>query len=492
MSDPQDPQRPIYHFLPPANWMNDPNGAAQWKGVYHLFYQYNPLGAYHYKIHWGHAISTDLVHWKHLPVALSPTPDSPDAGGCWSGCTINDNGTPKIFYTGWSGDRESSCLAISTDDLLTLQKYPGNPIISGPPPSLETEGFRDHCIWKEDETWYQIIGSGIKGAGGTALLYSSTDLLNWTYLHPLLSVDTAKFPQLANAFMFECPDFFPLASTESDGVRYVLNMSVMDDVPSHYPAYFTGVYSESEHVFNPEQLHRLDYGPSFYAPQTFLDETGRRIMWGWLRESRSDDAQREAGWSGLMAIPRVLSMRPDGIMLQQPAPEIEMLRGRHLRHTPDEGTSITPEDGTGWRNDAVEIIVEFDLMDAAETGIAVRCSADEREQTRIFYDRVAQQLVMDTTQSSLDTSATLGIYNGPLVLDEGEKLRLRIFVDHSSVEVFGNDRICITGRIYPTMPDTAGINIIVNGGKTRLVSLDVWEMQSIWPDGLSGATDKLP
>ncbi|MEO5952325.1 MAG: glycoside hydrolase family 32 protein, partial [Chloroflexia bacterium] len=132
----KDPHRPAYHFLPEANWLNDPNGLVQWKGVYHMFYQYNPLGAYHHKIHWGHATSTDLVHWTHLPVALSPTPDSPDADGCWSGCTVNNDGVATILYTGFSDKHEYPCLATSTDDLQTLQKYPGNPVIAGPPPGL--------------------------------------------------------------------------------------------------------------------------------------------------------------------------------------------------------------------------------------------------------------------------------------------------------------------------------------------------------------------
>lgn len=476
----KDPQRPAYHFLPEANWLNDPNGLVQWKGIYHMFYQYNPLGAYHYKIHWGHATSTDLVHWTHQPVALSPTPDSPDSDGCWSGCTVNHDGVPTIIYTGFHDKHEYPCVAIGTDDLQTLQKYPNNPVIAGPPSGLEVEGFRDHCVWREGDIWYMIIGSGIKGKGGTALLYSSHDLLSWDYLHPLFLVDTTAFPQLSTAFMFECPDFFPLTSPDSGKTGHVVNLSVMDATPTPYSAYLTGTYSQNTHTFNPQHYHKLDYGLSFYAPQTFLDESGRRIMFGWLREGRTNEAQREAGWSGVMSIPRVLTLRPDGIMQQQPAPEMEMLRGRHMYYPTPAGTTNTPGDSIGWRLDAVEIIAEFELLNAAETGITVRCSADGREQTRIFYDRASQQLVLDTTQSSLDPTLTSGIYSGPLTLHKSENLRLHIFVDHSIIEVFGNDRTCITGRIYPTLPDTLGINILVNGGRSHLLNLDIWELNPIW------------
>src|SRR5262249_12018171 len=144
---------------PPANWMNDPNGLIQWKGVYHIFYQYNPEGAFHHKIHWGHATSTDLVHWTHLPIALAPTPNSPDEDGCWSGCAVDNDGMPTIVYSGRGGTQELPCIATSddVDTLLTWQKYSGNPVIEAPPEGLDIVEFRDHCVWREGATWYQVI-----------------------------------------------------------------------------------------------------------------------------------------------------------------------------------------------------------------------------------------------------------------------------------------------------------------------------------------------
>src|SRR5579863_5341333 len=122
--------RPRYHFVPPANWMNDPNGLIQWGGIYHLFYQYNPHGPLHGTIHWGHACSPDLVRWTPLPIALEPTADSPDAGGCWSGCAVNDQGVPTLIYTGitftGTGYRESQCIAVGSGDLIHWRKHPQN------------------------------------------------------------------------------------------------------------------------------------------------------------------------------------------------------------------------------------------------------------------------------------------------------------------------------------------------------------------------------
>ena len=191
-----DPQRPHYHFLPPANWLNDPNGLIQWNGAYHMFYQYNPHGPFHGTIHWGHAVSTDLVHWEHLPIALAPTPDGPDEDGCWSGCAGADNGVPTLIYSGNRGGAQRACLATSSDGLLTWQKHPDNPVIPAPPPGLHLVEFRDHCVWREDGMWYQLIGAGIEGHGGTALLYRSADLRAWEYLHPLLIGDQQRFAPL--------------------------------------------------------------------------------------------------------------------------------------------------------------------------------------------------------------------------------------------------------------------------------------------------------
>ena len=133
-----DPHRPRYHFTPPANWMNDPNGIIEWDGKYHLFYQHNPYAAVWDNMHWGHAVSSDLLHWTDLPVALSPTADGPDEDGCWSGCAVDDNGVPTILYTGVRGDwtlpqNQRVCLATGNADLTSWEKYAGNAIIAYPP-----------------------------------------------------------------------------------------------------------------------------------------------------------------------------------------------------------------------------------------------------------------------------------------------------------------------------------------------------------------------
>jgi len=469
-----DPHRPGYHFLPPANWMNDPNGLIHWNGQYHMFYQYNPDGAFHANMHWGHAVSADLVHWDHLPVALAPTPGTPDAEGCYSGCAIDHDGVPTIIYSGHNranpGQYQLPCLATGDDALRTLTKYAGNPIIPGPPPDLDLIGFRDHCVWKEGNTWYQVIGAGIAGVGGTTLLYKSPDLLRWEYVQPICVGDVNETAPLWTGSMWECPDLFPL------GGQHVLIVSVWDNRHTHYSIYFVGTYADN--VFSPGAPHKLDFGASFYAPQSLRDATGRRIMFGWLREERDTQAQRDAGWSGVMSLPRVLVLRPDGVLTMRPAPELERLRGRHV-YAGALDLAKAASKLAGVRGDRLEIVAEVDLGQADQASVVLRRSPDGAEQTCVRYRRADSCLILDTTRSSLSPAAHGDVHGGPLELTPGEPLRLRIFLDGSVVEVFANDRVCVSGRIYPTRADSLGVDLVAEGA-ARLTALDIWELRSIW------------
>ena len=171
-----DPHRPGFHFVPPGGWLNDPNGVGQRDGIYHLFYQYNPHAAVHDRIHWGHATSRDLVRWHDEPVALVPGPDGPDADGCWSGVLVDDDDTPTLVYSGHRhGSLDVMCLARGSADLREWRKDPTNPLLRAPD-WLDLIAFRDHCVWRENGRWRQLIGAGIRGVGGSALLFESDDL----------------------------------------------------------------------------------------------------------------------------------------------------------------------------------------------------------------------------------------------------------------------------------------------------------------------------
>ena len=186
----RDPLRPEYHLLPRHNWMNDPNGPIWWKGEYHLFYQLNPHAAVWGDMHWGHAISTDMIHWHHQPIALAPTRGGPDSEGCFSGSAVVFEGKPSFIYTGVQNAspseitlrdgndklRETQLLATAEDDELLRWKKLETPVIAAPPPGMVVTGFRDPCLWREGDTWYLGVGSGEREIGGCVLLYRSQAL----------------------------------------------------------------------------------------------------------------------------------------------------------------------------------------------------------------------------------------------------------------------------------------------------------------------------
>jgi beta-fructofuranosidase len=470
----QDPHRPQFHFLPEKGWMNDPNGLIQWGGRYHLFYQYNPNGPFHGSIHWGHAVSDDLLHWEDLPVALAPTPGGADAEGCWSGCAIDHDGLPTLVYTGTHP--QVVCLATSSDGLVNWEKHPANPVLAGPPPELETltgGNFRDPFVWKEDKCWYMAIGSRIDGQGGVILRYRSEDLVHWEYLGRLLQGDINLSDPFWTGSVWECPNFFRLKD------RYVLFFSVQSE-PSEllYPVYYIGDYDGEQ--FIPTSQSILVHGSSFYAPQVMRTGDGRMVMWGWLKEMRWPSALMEAGWAGVMSMPLTLLLLPNGRLGIEPVEELKNLRGAHWHYANLALEPGTPDLLDGVSGDCLEIDAVFEPDPEAEFGLKVRCSPDRDEQTRILYQGKAERLVLDPKESSLSTVVDRDVRKASLSLDASGCLRLHIFIDRSVVEIFANGHTCLAGRVYPTRADSLGVGLLAPKGVTRLVSLDIWQMKSIW------------
>ncbi len=385
-ASPDDPHFPRYHFRPPKNWMNDPNGLIYWNGEYHMFYQYNPNAAYWGDMHWGHAVSTDLMHWKPLPLALYP--DKPyDKDGVFSGCAVVHDGVPTLVYTGTNPERQ--CVATTSNNLREFHKIDQNPVISAPP--MEVTGFRDPCLWKEGDEWLMALGGGFPDVGGAVLLYSSKDLVSWRYLHPLCQGKNSK-----TGHNWECPNFFPL------GDRHVLLVSAE---PFQKVLYFIGRYENRR--FTPESEGVFDAGGSLYAPQTFLDKDGRRTLIGWLTEPRSKEESVKAGWSGVQSLPRVLTLRKDRTLGVEPHPNVRTVR-------------------EPWSKRGAQ--VEFE---------ATTAKAD------LYLG--SEVLPIEYAGGSL----TVANRSAPMKLAAGEPLRLNVFVDHSVVEIFANGRVAMALRVYP-------------------------------------------
>ncbi len=473
MSEPLDRHRPHLHFLPPANWLNDPNGLIWWRGQMHIFYQHNPNAPYWGDMHWGHAVSDDLINWRHLPLALAPTPGGPDADGCFSGCAVDLGDRVAIIYSGHVGHRELPCLAFADDDtLVTWTKYPGNPIITAPPDDLPIFDYRDHCIWREGDEWRQIIGAGIRDVGGVALLYRATDLRQWEYMHPLCVGDVNEREPIWTGRVWECPQLIDLGSAQ------VLLISVWDGAP-RYTAMLTGSYQNNR--FIPSQRAKLDYGDTFfYAPQATRDAQGRVVMWGWIAEGRHADASNAAGWAGALSLPRVLSATPAGEVHVTPLPELAQLRGREIPLPAHELGALHVLPCAGER---LELRLTIDPGDATECRVLLRRAPDGSEVTALVYNARQGTFSIDARNASTDPLSPGDLRGGPLLLGTDERLELHIFLDHSILEVFAQQRVCITGRTYPTGEQSVGVALASTGGTARLLAGTAWELGSIWQSG---------
>ncbi|MFN8419946.1 MAG: glycoside hydrolase family 32 protein [Anaerolineae bacterium] len=451
-----DPQRPRYHFLPPSNWMNDPNGFIQWQGQWHLFYQHNPYSPLWGKMHWGHAVSSDLIHWSDLPLALTPTIGSADEAGCYSGCTVDNNGIPTIMYTGTRGahnEIQTQCLASSHDGLLTWQKYVHNPVLSDVPPEAgQTQDFRDPFVWCEGDTWYMLLGSRIHNVGGAIFLYRSKNLIDWEYLHPLLIGDSKR-----NGIVWECPNFFKLSED-----RWVLIVSAYTAEHINVVYYFVGSYAEQRFTVISEGI--LDYG-QLYAPLTAVDDQDRRVLIGWLREARSNESMEAAGWSGVQSIPRVLSLDPENRLCMSPI-NLDSIRGRH-HHL--EAQAVDQRIPLELRGLALDIEAVFEQQALGCCGLALACTEDGSEYLSIFYDVPAQRLMVRYADQERKATVSLA---------PQERLQLRILLDGSVAEIIVNERISLSARLYPSSAGSHGVQIIGQGA--YLHSLDIWEMASIW------------
>jgi len=469
-----DPRRPQYHLLPAANWMNDPNGPIYFNGHYHMFYQYNPNGAFWGDMHWGHAISPDMIHWQHLPVVLAPTPGGPDSEGCFSGTAVVQNGKVVFLYTGVrtapqdqatikdgvNSLRETQCLAIADDSSLTKFTKLAEPVIAAPPAGMKVTGFRDPSPWRQGDAWYMVVGSGIPHQGGAVLLYRSKDLRIWDFVCIAAGgtgngIDTDN--PVDSGDMWECPDLFAL------GDKHVLIYSTKGKA-----LWQTGVLDEKEMKFHPERTGTLDRG-TLYAPKTQLDNSGNRILWGWVPETRPLEEYKASGWAGLMSLPRVLSLAGDGELKVEVAAGVKQLRKSEQtfaampneEHNQRQIAALRIYQCCGEilclvRNSAAP--VELSLCNSTETGTPwLTVKYDPQESGKVWVD-----------------SNSLSVPRG-----EKENLEIHLYIDGSVIELFLNERVAYTKRFYYSGDRAPDVCLKWVGRTTDIEKLTVWQLTPI-------------
>lgn len=443
-----DPFRPGYHFVTPEGRCMpfDPNGAIYWKGRYHLFYIFQDARGHN----WGHVSSTDLFHWRHHPTGL--------ISGMFSGnCFINKDGRPTVCYHQVG---QGNAMAVALDDELNeWQKLESNPITPKTQPGdPHHDKYRswDPYGWLEGDTYYAIFG------GNRPAIAKAESLAGpWNYVGDLLanSVEGVGIDEDVS-----CADFFKI------GDRRML-LCISHRLGARY--YLGDWKGEQFHPTFHEKMSWVDN--SFFAPESLLDDQGRRIMWAWIFDRPGFATRMEFGWSGTMSLPRVLTLGEDGQLRMNPPVEIDRLRynGKKLANLTVAADAELPLDGVS--GNSLELVLDMTAKDAKQFGIKVCCSPKGEEQTLVYYDAVERKLKVDTNRSSL-TEGPKSVEAGPLELTADEPLKLRVFVDKSVVEVFANGRQAVMRRIYPSREDSSGVAVFSSGGPAGVSTLEAWDI----------------
>lgn len=453
----KDQTRPVYHFRPPAQWMNDICGAIYYKGYYHIFYQYNPFSGDRWGSDytlWAHARSRDLVHWEDLPWALLPMKDRGERR-CNSGCvTLDGNGRPMIFYTFVPSRKDATHLgkrehwgAIALDDeLISWRRVKDEPLMAAGMngvPANTNSGWSDPFVFRSDGRTFVTF----KSCNGLVCEAQDKALTQWKYAGRIDGVDG------------ECPNFFALEN------KWVLLRSTTP------LTYMVGDFDARTISFNLSgPVTNLDYGfgknppkdrawtRGLYGTNVFTDANGRRIMVGWICGFKPG-----RGWNGCMSLPRILALGKDNRLIQIPAPELRKLRGRCLRI---KNLTIANESKLiqGARGNTLEIIAEFAPGDATTAfGLRLRCDDDGQDGITLKYaDKILNVAGTEVPIAQADAS---------------NPLKLHIFLDKSVMEVFiNNGRTSVTRADYPKQ-DNLAIAAFAENGTVTIKSLDIWRMK---------------
>lgn len=440
--------KPSFHVCAPVGWINDPNGFSFYQGKYHLFYQYHPYSTHWGPMHWGHSRTSDFIKWEQLPCALAPDTQY-DGQGCFSGTAIEHDGKHVLMYTsvlerlsedGKRFVRQTQSIAIG--DGVQYDKLECNPVITGDmlPEGSSLEDFRDPKLWKEGNTFYALLGS--KGGDGSSriVLFSSEDLKSWKF--------EKVVDQCRDTYgkMWECPDFFFL-----DGKQLLIvspqfmRAQGMEFHNGNNSLYFVGEYNHVTKEFVRELPHQIDYGMDFYAPQTTAARDGRRILIGWLQNWDNYLTPDDAQWSGMMTIPREISLK-EGKLFQAPVRELDRYHKNEVKYNhvqlADNSGSLSL-DGICGRCFDMTIEVEKGVYD----DFAISLATDEQYQTVLLWNRKEKTFTTDRTNCGLVkdllTRRSMQLEN------DCEKIKLRIVMDKYSIEVFVNDgQKAMTSLIY--------------------------------------------
>ena len=474
---------PLYHIAPPAGWANDPNGFCTYKGEYHFFYQHYPYATHWGPMHWGHVVSKDLVHWQHLPVALEPDHIYDASGGCFSGSGIEKDGKLYLMYTGHvdlpiisleGADRiESQNIAVSSDGV-HFEKIAENPVIYAPKfDGISQSDFRDPKVWEHDGKYYALVGSRTptadpegKTAKGQIVMFESNDLINWNCKNIIARSEGNQ------GFMWECPNFatidgvdvliFSPQGVKPEGKKYLnWHQSVYMLGNLNYD---TGIFTHNN--FNNGNFEILDYGFDFYAPQITQALDGRTILIGWLDMWAGKFPEDTDGWACQMTVPRELHV-VNGKLIATPIPELKSLRTSEVNYKNVTFTKKSSLDKIS--GETGELIATID----AKNSFDIELRSGGSEKTVLSYDSKTNifKINRDKSGASVPTAGEREVKLTP-----ADEIKLQIFLDRSSIEIFINDgEAVMSTRVYPKTT-SQGINFVPRNGTMTIKDITFYTL----------------
>ncbi len=448
-----DPYKPLYHFTGVESWINDPNGPIYHEGRYHLFYQHDPIvDGKRSKRCWGHAVSEDLVHWEDWPVAIWPD-SRHDKGGVYSGNSFIHKGRLSALYTGNVGGHKETygMLAWSEDGGVTFRKK--MVMDNRQRPNAHSPVHWDAQVWKEGDTWCQLIGGITEDRKqGAAWLWKSEDLENWELQRNI--APTVKHGRGRRSF-WELPYLLPLNG------RHVLMVGAGNP-------YWVGEYDAERMEFTPQTPTRsVDTGHYYSFNPHMVDDKGpngseRRIMHGWARIGKPPKLTGVPYWEQAHSIPRVISVKNDRLW-QEPIPELQCLRYDTQRLGKQPLASDKPVQLSSLQGDALEIVATFDRGSAKRCGLIVRAN-DKAEGTKVWI--------------GADNTFGIGRCRNTHFLNKSDPVELRIFVDRGVLEVYC-DGVAVTHKCFAPEDDIS-VFAFAEGGDATLTDLEAWKMKSMW------------
>ena len=459
-----------YHLMGEYGWINDPNGFIQYKDMYHLFYQHYPYEAVWGPMHWGHAISKDLIKWAYLPIALAPDQDF-DKDGCFSGSAIEKDDKLYLMYTGHvhtgpnikEDYKQLQCLAYSQDgiDFIKLK----NPVIDSyqVPENSSKKDIRDPKVCRIGDYYYTFLGSNDNCGDGQVLMYKSSDLINWEFVN-IIAKGNGELGE-----NWECPDLFSLQSKDVLIVSpQYLKANKADFTNIYSCVYMIGNLDYNVGKFEYNDFYPVDYGFNFYAPQTTIDNKGRRIMIGWMTMWDKEYLTHSKGhnWAGAMTIPREIILK-DNRLYFKPVDEIKKYRKNEFTIN---NIKLNGEKNFDTYGDSYELEVIYDAEEASEFGLKLR--SNNHEETILSYNKKDETFILNIDKSG---SGVKGERRTKINLINN-RLNLRIFVDKCSIEVFINDgEKVMTSLIYPSK-DALKIKAFSNG-ECNIELLRKWDIE---------------